>query len=227
MIDNNEIPFQGVTRAGIGAALAIAACSVGAQAIETPATCSFNLDYATAPVPPAPVPSLSMVGIAVLMLVIGFLAWRRGRFPGARLMATVFVAAAAMLANQGGGGLIQQAYAAAISITLSNPSGGSVAGTVTRNGDVLTITNATGVPLQIGHFSSTWPGAAAPTLGHCAAGVTLAAGASCTATVAGCNTCTRPSIYNNGSCITCSGGTAWNPTTAACERICVPGAPGC
>ena len=119
-----------------------------------------------------PVPSLSMLGVALLAAAIAFVAWRRGKFPGARFMAVALVAAAAMLANQGGGGLVQQAYAAVL-VSLTNPAGETL--TIDpSSGQTVTFTNNSGAPLVIRSVT--------PALAGCTSGSTLAIGASCSGT---------------------------------------------
>lgn len=181
-----------------------------------------------------PVPSLSMLGVALLTAAIAFLAWRRGKFPGARRMAIALMAAAAALANQGGGGLVQQAYAAAMSLT--DPAGESMTVSV-ADGEAITFTNNAGIPLVIGSVS--------PALAGCGDGTTLAVSASCTGTAScpapvaqcGANEISDPRSPSPsptgcicapgnardqfGSCIvalTCPHGTVFNGT----ELVCVP-----
>jgi len=88
-------------------------------------------------------------------------------------MAIALVAAAAMLANQGGGGLVQQAYAAVVSLTSAT---GETLASNHNNGDTVTFTNNAGVPLVISSVS--------PTLAGCTDGSTLGVGASCSGTAA-------------------------------------------
>ena len=152
--------------------------SAWAQANVIRLRCDYNFETAAIP-PPASVPSMSLLGVALLVALVAFAAWRLGRFPGARLMSAVLVAAAVLLANQGGGGLVQKAYAAAVSFT--NPAGE----TKTANelhGNPITLTNNSGVPLLLKSVNA---GAYPPgnQIGACTEGDTLAPGATCTGTV--------------------------------------------
>ena len=97
-----------VARTGVVAALAVPGGAVWAQ------VCSYDLTTVSAEV--ASVPTLSTLGMAVLAMAIGFVAWRQRRFRGGRFLAVALMAVAAMLVNQGGGGLLQQAYAAVVDI---------------------------------------------------------------------------------------------------------------
>ena len=140
--------------------------------------CDYNFETAAIPLP-ASVPSMSLLGVALLVALVAFAAWRLGRFPGARLMSAVLVAAAVLLANQGGGGLVQKAYAAAVSFT--NPAGE----TKTANelhGNPITLTNNAGVPLLLKSVNA---GAYPPgnQIGSCTESDTLAPGDTCTGTV--------------------------------------------
>ena len=232
--------FQGLPRFAGGIVSVMLASKAAAQApihvppINTgPAQCMFDISYAAAPVPPVAVPSMSMLGVALLVFFIGFLAWRNGHFPGARFMAVVLVAAAAVLANQGGGGLVQQAYAAVRNINLTDPAGGTInVGTGTPpsvfSGDELTLTNTTAKPLVISSVneSSVRPGANVPDLGNCSPGTKLAPGASCTGTVSStCNVCSRPAVSSGGNCLMCPVGTVFSQATNECRCVNVPGAP--
>jgi hypothetical protein len=107
-------------------------------------------------------------------------------------MAITLVAAAAMLANQGGGGLVQKAYAAAVEVILSNPGGES--GSVTSaNGDEVTFRNTSGVPLRIGSIS--------PAPANCGEGQVIPPGGTCT-TVASCPaSCPAGTIWDGSSCV--------------------------
>lgn len=176
-------------RAGALAVLGAAGASAQAQ------TCNYTIVSAAGPV--AAVPSLTMLGLALMAGAVAWLAWRRGKFPGARLMATALVMAAAVLANQGGGGLVQRAYAAAVSLT--DPAGESMTITVT-DGEPITFTNNAGAPLAISSVSPALPG--------CDDGATLAAGASCVGTAS----CPAPMCVNaNESANPAS------PTGCACD----------
>ncbi len=177
-------PFRAAQRC-VGAALLAFGGSAWAQ--------QCNYAFTTVPAPaPAAVPSLSMLGLALLAAVAGLLAWRQGRFPGSRFMAITLVAAAAMLANQGGGGLVQKAYAAAVEVILSNPGGES--GSVTSaNGDEVTFRNTSGVPLRIGSIS--------PAPANCGEGQVIPPGGTCT-TVASCPAfCPAGTIWDGSSCV--------------------------
>ena len=107
-------------RRGIAVALGSAMSSLWAQ------TCEYTITSAPSAVTPpvTSVPSLSLIGIALLVVAIAFVAWRRGKFPGAKMMAVALLITAATLANQGGGGLVQRAYAAVVGLT--NPAGESM-----------------------------------------------------------------------------------------------------
>ena len=177
-------PFRAAQRC-VGAALLAFGGSAWAQ--------QCNYAFTTVPAPaPAAVPSLSMLGLALLAAVAGLLAWRQGKFPGSRFMAITLVAAAAMLANQGGGGLVQKAYAAAVEVILSNPGGES--GSVTSaNGDEVTFRNTSGVPLRIGSIS--------PAPANCGEGQVIPPGGTCT-TVASCPaSCPAGTIWDGSSCV--------------------------
>ena len=154
--------------AGLAAVLATLAAAGPAWA----QTCTYDLTTVAVP-PPANVPSLSMLGVALLAAAVGFLAWRQGRFPGARFMAIALVAAAAMLANQGGGGLVQQAYAAVVEVLLNNPDGQTVSASA-EDGDEVIFRNSTQVPLRI---SSITPAPAA-----CGEGTVIPPGGVCSTT---------------------------------------------
>ena len=139
--------------------------------------CSYDIAYSPAPTT-SPVPSLSMLGVALLVAIMAVVAWRQGRFPGAKFIATTFMVGAALLANQGGGGLVQQAYATVMEIVLSNPAGGNTPTQYPAPGDTLTFRNGTTVPLRISSVT--------PALSACGAGTLLAPGATCSTAVAGC-----------------------------------------
>ena len=161
-----EHPFRHLAQAGLITTLAAAGNAAWAQ------TCDYTITT-TAGVVPTSVPSLSMLGVALLAAAMAFVAWRRGKFPGARFMAIALVAAAAMLANQGGGGLVQQAYAAVVSLT--NPAGETLTtDPAPSDGETVTFTNNSGAPLVISSVT--------PALAGCTDGSTLAIGASCSGT---------------------------------------------
>ncbi|MGB3072184.1 MAG: midcut-by-XrtH protein [Ottowia sp.] len=139
-------------------------CSVTAWA--QPLTCEVAVNHIAAN--PASVPSLSQLGLAALAGGIAIVAWRQRKLPGARPMAAALLATATFMVNQGGGGLIQKAYAATSDIL--NPSG-----TLNLNvpyGETLTITNRSGVPVRLTSVNPALPG--------CSTGVTLNANAFCT-----------------------------------------------
>lgn len=150
-----------------------------------------------------PVPSLSMLGVALLAAVTALVAWRRGKFPGARFMALALVTAAGVLANQGSGGLVQQAYAAALSLT--NPAGGTFH-VSDRFGETVTITNNSGAPLRIRSM--------VPALTGCTEGSILGVGASCSGVAACPMRCDGGNIVD-GQCQCTSG--SYNPTDDMCE----------
>lgn len=183
-------PGRQLARAGLLTTLAAAGSAAWAQ------TCDYTITTmagAVTPVvgTPTPVPSLSMLGVALLAAAMAFVAWRRGKFPGARFMAIALVAAAAMLANQGGGGLVQQAYAAVVSLT--NPAGESLT-TSHSDGEAVTFTNNSGAPLIISSVTPALPG--------CDDGSTLAIGASCTGTaVCPALQCDFNEVAVNGICV--------------------------
>lgn len=160
--------IQTLGKAGVVATIA-AAGTAWAQ------TCSYEITTAAVPVP-ANVPSLSLLGVALLAAAVGFLAWRQGKFPGARLMAVALLAGAALLANQGGGGLVQRAYAATLEVLLSNPAG-ETQGAVVANGDTILFRNTSGASLRV---SSITPAPAA-----CGEGTVIPPGETC-ATTASC-----------------------------------------
>lgn len=190
-------------QAGLMATLAVAGSTAWAQ------TCDYTITTTAAAVPATvnPVPSLSMLGVALLAAAMAFVAWRRAKFPGARFMAIALVAAAAMLANQGGGGLVQQAYAAMVSLT--NPAGETLTTNPSpSNGETVTFTNNSGAPLVISSML--------PALGNCTDGSTLAIGAACSGT-ASCQglQCQNPNEDENNNCL-CRSGYARNTATNAC-----------
>jgi hypothetical protein len=143
---------------------------------------------------------MSLLGVALLVALVALAAWRLGRFPGARLMSAVLVAAAVLLANQGGGGLVQRAYAAALGLTFTNPAGESLAGQVLYGSNV-TLTNGTNVPLLLTKvYTSSWPPGP---MGSCAEGASLAPGASCSGTLncaAACGTNEVDTVTSPNGC---------------------------
>ena len=185
-------PIRHLAQAGLIASLAAAGSTASAQRGEITDVCQLAITtLAAAAAAPTPVPSLSMLGVALLAAAMAFVAWRRGKFPGARFMAIALVAAAAMLANQGGGGLVQQAYAEARFGVLTNP-GGETLGTIFFHGEPITFTNNSGKPLIIGSVS-------AP-LGSCTVGSTLANGDSCSGS-RDCGTCPPPFVREGSRCL--------------------------
>lgn len=193
-------PFRHLAQTGLVTTLAAAGSAAWAQ------TCDYTITTTAGAAVAAPtsVPSLSMLGVALLAAAMAFVAWRRGKFPGARFMAIALVAAAAMLANQGGGGLVQQAYAAVVSLT--NPAGESLT-TSPADGETVTFTNNSGAPLVISSVS--------PALSGCDDGSTLAIGSSCSGTAScpaplqcgvneieadGVCVCAPGYVRNNGIC---------------------------
>jgi hypothetical protein len=179
--------------------------AVGSAAAQSNLTCPYDLTTVAGPLP-APVPSLGLLGVALLAAALGWLAWRQGRFPGARFMAMALLAGAALLANQGGGGLMQQAYAAAVNVVLSNPAGETVHATP-KWGDTVTFQNTSGTALRISSFAPDLPANSA-----CSAGAVLPVGGSCSYT-AKCAPTSCPSRTTGsadfGRCI-CSAGNAWS-----------------
>ncbi|MFG5780231.1 midcut-by-XrtH protein [Comamonas sp. J-3] len=198
-------------------------------------TCEYSITTApSALTPPVnSVPSLSLIGIALLAVAVAFVAWRRGKFPGARIMALALLLTAATLANYGGGGLVQRAYAAVVGLT--NPNGESLTTSVT-NGEVITFTNSSGRPLIVSSVK--------PALAGCNDGSTLAVGGSCSGTaVCAATSCGANQMLQDGICVavppTCGVNevlqdgicVAVPPTCGADEilqdGICVPAPPAC
>lgn len=208
-------------QSGAAAAMVLAGGSAWAQ------VCSYDLTTAATAV--VGVPSLSTWGMALLVGFIGWVVWRQGRIKGARVLAILGLAGAAWVANQSGGGLIRQAYAAAVTVILSNPVGQTLTANA-NNGDTLTFTNTSGVPLRI---ASIVPAPAA-----CGNGTLIPAGGSCS-TAASCgplvcvganedanNGCLCDPGYartGGGACVAqfvCPNGTEINPNNG--ELICSP-----
>ena len=179
--------------------------------------CDYEFASAAAPVP-ASVPSMSLLGVALLVALVALAAWRLGRFPGARLMSAVLVAAAVLLANQGGGGLVQKAYAAAVALTFTNPAGESLADKALY-GSQVTLTNGTNVPLLLTKvYTSSWPQSA---MGSCAEGTNLAPGASCTGALSCGGFCGPMEEFSTASpngCA-CESGAARNSITGICVEV--------
>lgn len=185
--------------------------------------CSYDIAYSPAPTT-SPVPSLSMLGVALLVAIMAVVAWRQGRFPGAKFIATTFMVGAALLANQGGGGLVQQAYATVMEIVLSNPAGGNTPTQYPAPGDTLTFRNGTTVPLRISSVT--------PALSACGAGTLLAPGATCSTTVAGCpgvQQCTGVNeeyqTNSSGTGCFCRSGYARINGVCVSRSVCEPDAP--
>ena len=214
----------------ISATLLAAAGSAAAQPNPHP-ICTYDLTTVAGPLPAA-VPSLGLLGLALLAAALGWLAWRQGRFPGARFMAVALLAGAALLANQGGGGLVQQAYAAAVNVVLSNPAGETVHVT-SKWGDTVTLQNTSGAALRISSVTPDLPANSA-----CSTGAVLPVGGSCSYTaqcmfVTACQggadfnvdlwrcVCKPGLVYSFGTCVppaSCSG--LVKPGIG--EDICVP-----
>ena len=175
-----------ISQVSVGGALAMLAGTGWAQ------TCSFEITTVAVPTP-ANVPSLTMLGVALLAAAVGFLAWRQGKFPGARFMAIALVAAAAMLANHGGGGLVQKAYAAVVEVILSNPAGENVTASA-NDGDEVTFRNTSGVPLRIGSIT--------PAPAACGEGTVIPPDGTCT-TTASCPavSCEPGYVLMDGVCV--------------------------
>ena len=174
-------------RRGIAVALGSAMSSLWAQ------TCEYTITTAPSAVTPpvTSVPSLSLIGIALLVVAIAFVAWRRGKFPGAKMMAVALLITAATLANQGGCGLVQRVYAAVVGLT--NPAGESMT-TSAASGEVITFTNSAGKPLIITSVK--------PALAGCEDGSTLAVGGSCSGTAAcAVTTCGNGETLQDGVCV--------------------------
>ncbi|MET4576693.1 midcut-by-XrtH protein [Ottowia thiooxydans] len=137
--------------------------------------CSVAIDHiSAAPPTPAAVPSLSDLALAALIAGVAVMAWRQRKLPGARPLAAALLTAAAFMANQGGGGLIQKAYAATADIV--SPSG--TLNLQVPNSEQLTLTNRSGVPVRITGVVPEWIG--------CAAGTLLEPNGSCTTTPISC-----------------------------------------
>jgi hypothetical protein len=166
--------------------------STSAMAQQNPI--QFRCDYefvSAAAVPAAPVPSMTLLGVALLVAMVAFVGWRMGRFPGARLMSVVLVVAAAVLANQGGGGLVQKAYAAALSFT--NTAGETLTGSDLYSSNI-TLTNNSNVPLLLKTVNiGAWPQGQ---MGSCSEGITLAPGASCSGSLSCAASCRPNEIFS-------------------------------
>lgn len=177
-----------------GVALASLLSVAGFAKAQTQWCDPVTVTYAAVPIS---VPSLSALGVALLVAGLALLAWRQRKHPGARLMAAALWVAAALIANEGGGGWIQKAYAAALNLDLPNASGGTAVIAVTAEGDTLTLSNTSGSPLNITGISSIANG--------CGAGTTLGVGASCTANIQGatgmCSPCPPGSVWNGFTCV--------------------------
>ena len=221
----NPLAFSPRRAAAVPAMSAVAALatwaststSAWAQSNDIRFQCDYEFASAAAPLP-ASVPSMSLLGVALLVALVALAAWRLGRFPGARLMSAVLVAAAVLLANQGGGGLVQKAYAAALGLTFTNPAGESLADKALY-GSQVTLTNGTNVPLLLTRvYTSSWPQSA---MGSCAEGTNLAPGASCTGALSCGGFCGPMEEFSTASptgCA-CEPGTARNYTVGLCVDV--------
>ena len=165
---------------GITAAASLGSTSVWACYVP------YSIAYApfVASASPVSVPSLSTLGVAALAAGVGVVAWRQRKTPGARLMAVALLAAASLMANEGGGGLVQKAYAAVIAVNLGNAAGGAESGMIPAIGDTITFTNTSGVPLQFNGITYTNPVPGRGTMqgggSTCSPGSVIPVGGSCT-----------------------------------------------
>ncbi|QIL69365.1 midcut-by-XrtH protein [Diaphorobacter sp. HDW4B] len=152
---------------------------------QAAASCSANLVYTAEPmVPPAAVPSLSIFGLALLLLGVLALAWRQLAITGrvASLMMACVLALSAMTPTD----LMSQVLTA---LSLDSSSGGTLSITGTNAN---TVKNNTNVLLKITELT---PGAGTSLLSpptDCAVGTQLSPNQSCTVQLAG--SCADPVV---------------------------------
>ncbi|WP_028606088.1 midcut-by-XrtH protein [Ottowia thiooxydans] len=160
------------------ASLAVFTCAAQAQ---VPLLCNATLAYAPIPVPilpPAAVPSFTFWGLLILASMLGFMGVRRVRLGGSAKHWAVLFGLAFVLAAGSGGLVINQAMAAAAS--MSSATGGSVPITALST----TLTNTTTVPLKISSLIASGGQVAAGST--CQIGQSLAPSAGCIVALEAC-----------------------------------------
>lgn len=156
------VPLRRTARWAPVPCLALATGEARAQAV-----CNASLVYA--PFDVSSVPSLTTWILLILSLAVGLLAVRRIRKDSASMQWAVLVSASVLIATNS---LVAQ-KALADNFDASDPAGGTL--TIAQPGPH-TVTNSSGIALQIANLSSATGFAAATT---CQAGQSLAPGASC------------------------------------------------
>lgn len=181
----------GILRGVAGFGLAVASASPAVAQ-----TCSYDITTDAVASAVTSIPSLSLLGLLLLSLAIGWLAWRSGGMSGPRPMAIALAATAALLASPDGRGLMDKAYAATVEILLSNPAGESV-NVVASDGDDVLLRNTAGVPLRIASI--------VPTPAACADGTIIAPAATCSLPVSCPLLCGPNEVVDNGACVCAPG----------------------